>query len=131
MIIGIGSDIIKTARVIRLLKLNRQRFLQKIFTTLEINLLQNILNEKRLVGYIAKRFSAKEAFSKALGTGIGKHLSFKDIEILKDIRGKPYFKYGLSLEIFIQKNYGENIQIHLSMSDELDYAQAFVVIEKI
>ncbi len=130
MIIGIGSDIIAIARIKGLLIRNKQPFLQKIFNQAEILMLDSITNSARLAGYIANRFAAKEAFAKALGTGIGQHVSFKDISILKNTQGKPYFEFSQSLKMFLQQNYGEEIKVHLSMSDETEYAQAFVVIEK-
>ncbi len=129
MIIGIGSDIIAIARIKRLLMRNKQPFLQKIFNPTEILMLDNITNSVRLAGYIANRFAAKEAFAKALGTGIGQYVAFKDISILKNSQGKPYFEFSQNLKLFLQQNHGEKIKAHLSMSDESEYAQAFVVIE--
>jgi holo-[acyl-carrier protein] synthase len=129
MIIGIGNDIIAISRIKGLLVRNKQPFLQKIFTLNEIALLDMITNSVRLAGYIANRFAAKESFAKALGTGIGQYVSFKDIEILKTPQGKPYFNFSDSLKLFLQQNYGDNVRVHLSMSDETEYAQAFVVME--
>lgn len=124
MIVGIGSDVIAVDRIRKLLAWRKDAFLQKILTDNEISLLQHI-NAIRLAGYIANRFAAKEAFSKALGTGIGQHVAFKDIEILKASTGKPYFNFSARFK----KSLGDNIKIHLSMSNEAEYAQAFVVIE--
>ncbi len=129
MITGIGSDITNIARIEALLMRNKQRFLAKIFTKIEIDLLQNISHSKRLLGYIAKRFAAKEAFSKALGTGIGKYASFQDIEIFSTSEGKPFFEFSIKLQEFLQQRYGAQ-KVHLSMTDEEDYAQAFVIIER-
>lgn len=126
MIIGIGSDIIKNSRIEALLITHKQRFLQRILTSTEIDL----LNNKRLISYVAKRFAAKEACSKALGTGIGKYASFQDMEIFSDVNGKPYFKFSPKLKEFLQHNHGP-YKTHLSMTDEEEYAQAFVIIEKI
>jgi holo-[acyl-carrier protein] synthase len=126
VIIGIGTDLIKIDRIKALLIHNRQRFLQRILTKDELK----ILKEGRITGYVAKRFSAKEAFAKALGTGIGKHLSFQDIEIFQDPNGKPYFKFSDKLKEFLYNNYGKEITAHLSMTDESEFAQTFVVIEK-
>ena len=121
MIIGIGNDLIKTSRIKALLIKNKQRFLNRIFTPKEVSLTENFSNIERLSSYVAKRFAAKEAFSKAFGTGIGAKLSFQDIEIFKTENGKPYIEFN-------QKN---NYNIHLSMTDETCYAQAFVIIETI
>ena len=130
MIIGIGSDIVSIARINRLLEHKKQSFLKKIFTNHEINLLDNI-HPNKLVGHVSNRFAAKEALAKALGTGIGKHLSFKDISIVKTSQGKPYFEYKDKLKNFIEQTHGPNFNIQLSMSNEKEYAQAFVVIEKV
>lgn len=129
MILGIGSDIIKNTRIESLLITHKQRFLKRIFTALEVDFIKE-RHLKKKIGYIAKRFAAKEAFSKALGTGIGKQLSFQDIEIFSNQSGKPYFKFSERLTSFLQQSHGK-IDTHLSMSDEEEYSQAFVVIEKI
>lgn len=130
MIIGIGSDIIKNSRIETLLITNKQRFLQRIFTSVELDLSKKITHPKRKIGYIAKRFAAKEAFSKALGTGIGKTLSFKDIAISSNEYGSPYFSFSNKLSAFIEKNYGK-VKAHLSMTDEEEYSHAYVILEKI
>ena len=108
---------------------NKQRFLQKIFTPNEINLAENIKHPERFIGHVAKRFAAKEAFAKALGTGIGKYLSFQDLEIFSSATGKPYFELNRKLKDFLHKNH-KNPEIYLSMADEAEYAQAFVIIEE-
>jgi holo-[acyl-carrier protein] synthase len=126
MIVGIGSDIIKIARIKALLDKNKQRFLLKIFTLKEIELTQNINNTQRLAGYVAKRFAAKEACAKAFGTGIGANLSFHDLEIFQDKLGKPYFKFSEKIN-----NKHQQIKVHLTMTDEQEYAQTFVIIEEL
>ena len=128
MIVGIGNDIISVNRIRKLLAKNKDSFLQRILSERERNIFAGV-NSDKVAGYIANRFAAKEAFSKALGTGIGKDVSFKDIEILKTLRGKPYFEFSFKMKEFFRNNYGDNIKAHLSMSDEIEYAQAFVVIE--
>lgn len=128
MIIGIGNDIVSVDRIREILAKNKDSFLQKILTDKEISVFVHVGAEK-VAGYIANRFAAKEAFSKALGTGIGKDVSFKDVEILKTSRGKPYFEFSLKIKDLFRSDYGNNVKVHLSMSDEREYAQAFVVIE--
>lgn len=130
MIIGIGSDIVKVSRIEALLVSYKQRFLHRVFTMAELELFKNIDHQKRLVGYVAKRFAAKEAFSKAFGTGIGGDISFHDVEIFSEISRKPYFKLSNKLSDILKKNYGK-AQVHLSMTDEEEYAQAFVIIERV
>ncbi len=126
MILGIGSDIIKISRIKALLVKNKQRFLLKILTQVEIELADNINNLDRLINYIAKRFAAKEACAKAFGKGIGSHVSFHDLEIFQDQFGKPYFKFSKKLS-----NHYNNLKAHLTMTDEQEYAQAFVIIEEL
>ena len=127
MILGVGSDILKNSRIERLLNIYRDRFLKRIFTPLEISFIESLNNNKQIF-YISKRYAAKEAFSKAIGTGIGGELSFQDIEILSEKNGKPYFKLSDLLQKKLQSIYGQ-VVAHLSMSDEEEYSQAFVVIE--
>lgn len=126
MIIGIGCDIVEISRINRLLLKSEEHFLKKILTAQETDL----LDKKKLVSQLAKRFAAKEAFSKALGTGIGKHVSFHDIEVISDLKGKPHFTYSKKLLDYMNNEYGA-FATHLSISDERDYAQAFVIIEKL
>lgn len=115
MIKGIGVDITELDRMESLI--NRQpRLKERILTESEILIFEK-LNGRRKVEYFAGRFAAKEAFSKANGTGIGKHLSFLDIEIISDDKGKPV----------ISKPFSEGV--HLSISHSRDYAVAQVVIE--
>jgi holo-[acyl-carrier protein] synthase len=112
---GIGVDITELDRMETLI--NRQpRLKERILTDSEILIFEK-LNGRRKVEYFAGRFAAKEAFSKANGTGIGKHLSFLDIEIISDDKGKPV----------ISKPFSEGV--HLSISHSRDYAVAQVVIE--
>jgi holo-[acyl-carrier protein] synthase len=121
MIYGIGCDIVEIARIEKLHSDSGEKFLNKIFTKKEIELAPNDTEQK--IAYLAKRFAAKEAFSKALGTGIGDEISFKEIEILNDKKGKPY------INILSEKH--QNFKINLSLSDEKMYAAAFVVLEKL
>lgn len=115
MIKGIGVDITELDRMETLI--NRQpRLKERILTESEILIFEK-LNGRRKVEFFAGRFAAKEAFSKANGTGIGKHLSFLDIEIISDDKGKPV----------ISKPFSEGV--HLSISHSRDYAVAQVVIE--
>ncbi|NRD77611.1 holo-ACP synthase [Bacillus sp. BRMEA1] len=114
MIKGIGIDIIELSRIEELL--NRQgKFADRVLTANEKRLF-NTLSGRRRVEFLAGRFAAKEAFSKAAGTGIGKDLSFLDIEIQTDPLGKPYFA----------KPEGK---VYLSISHSRDYAVAQVVME--
>ena len=124
-ILGIGVDIIKNDRIKRSIK--NKNFLLRLFTLLEIKNSKNIKNK---ASYYAKKFAAKEAFSKALGTGFRKDLNFKDIEILNDNLGKPYYRLNQKLKKLILKNQKvKNFDILLSVSDEKHYSIAFTMIQ--
>ncbi|MFD1737675.1 holo-ACP synthase [Bacillus salitolerans] len=114
MIKGIGIDIIEISRIEKLLQ--NVKFTDRILTAKEKEHFV-ALEGKRKSEYVAGRFAAKEAFSKAMGTGIGKELSFLDIEVSKDSLGKPYFS----------RPHMENV--HLSISHSKEYAVAQVIIE--
>lgn len=117
MIFGIGIDIIELNRIRDIY--NRQpKFINRILTINEKQRLAK-LSEHRQVEFIAGRFAAKEAFSKALGTGFGKELSFLDLEISSNEQGKPIIK---TKKI-------KNKTIHLSISHSKEYAVAQVIIE--
>lgn len=114
MIKGIGIDIIELSRIEDLLT-KQSKLSDRILTSNEKDQF-NALSPRRQVEFLAGRFSAKEAFSKATGTGIGKELSFTDIEIAADSLGKP----------FIVK---PEVKAHLSISHSRDYCVAQVIIE--
>ncbi|MFS0656915.1 holo-ACP synthase [Bacillus sp. 179-C3.3 HS] len=119
MIKGIGIDIVEIKRLAQVLS-RQSRFPERILTLHEQDEYQT-LNDKRRLEFLAGRFAAKEAFSKAYGTGIGKQLSFHDIEIQKDDSGKPYIK---SVKIADDK-------VHLSITHTKEYAAAQVLIERL
>ena len=124
-IIGIGVDIVKNDRIKNSIK--NKYFLSRLFTIMEI---KNSIHIKNKVSYYAKKFAAKEAFSKAIGTGIRDGLNFKDIEILNDNLGKPYFRLNHKLKRLILKNLKvKNFNIFLSISDEKYYSIAFTIIQ--
>ncbi|MBM7833912.1 holo-ACP synthase [Clostridium sardiniense] len=122
MIIGIGTDIIEIARVEKAIDRN-SKFLEKMFTEREIEFLRsrNFKGET-----VAGSFAVKEAVSKALGTGI-RGFAFNDIEVLRDLLGKP--EVTLSEKIINNLNIS-SVNIHASISHNLDTAIAFVVIEE-
>ena len=125
-ILGIGVDIVKNDRIKRSIK--NKNFLLRLFTLGEIKNSEHIKNK---VSYYAKKFAAKEAFSKALGTGFRRGLNFKDIEILNDNLGKPYYRLNKRLKKLILKNQKvKNFDIFLSVSDEKHYSIAFTMIQK-
>ena len=107
-ILGIGVDIIENKRIKNSVK--NHKFKERIYSSKELK--QSILSKDK-IGYFSKRFAAKEAFAKALGTGFRNNLNFKDIEIIK-----KEFKV-------------KNFNCFLSISDEKDYSTAFTVIQSI
>nr|WP_263323817.1 holo-ACP synthase [Neobacillus sp. Marseille-Q6967] len=115
MIKGIGIDIVELSRIEMLV--NRQsKFADRILTVKEKQRFDQ-LTARRRIEYLAGRFAAKEAFSKAQGTGIGEHLSFQDIEIGNDTAGKPVIIKPVT-------------KGHLSISHSKEYAVAQVIIEQ-
>jgi len=129
MILGIGTDLVDIQRIEKLIE--SSEFISKIFTDNEITKSNNITDKKKKASYFAKRFSAKEAFSKALGTGFGEVLAFKDIEILNNEKGAPYFNISDNIDCYIKEFHNINsYEVHLSLTDEYPYAQSFVILSK-
>ena len=126
-IVGIGVDIIENKRIKNSLK--NLKFKKRIYSTKE--LAQSSLSKNK-VGFFSKRFAAKEAFAKALGTGFRGNLNFKDIEIVNDKKGKPYYLKSKKISKIIHKNFNVNkYNCFLSISDEKDYSTAFTIIQSI
>jgi len=123
MIVGIGTDIVDISRVLHLVE-KGDAFAQRVLTESEFDVYATKTQKHT---YLAKRWSAKEAVSKALGTGIAQGITFKDIEVLNDDYGKPRVHLsGRALEVAFC------LQIkhwHISISDEKHYAVSFVVAE--
>ncbi|MEE3295633.1 MAG: holo-ACP synthase [Pseudomonadota bacterium] len=130
MIIGTGSDLIDIRRIEKTLERFGSRFIKRIFTDVEIQKSEERLN--RSASY-AKRFAAKEATSKALGTGFRKGVFWKDIGVVNKKTGKPSINLSggakKQLESIIPINYCANIQ--LTVTDDFPWAQAQVIIEAI
>ena len=122
-IYGIGSDIIDISRIQKSLK--NDTFKKKLFSSKEIKIIETKSN--RIASY-AKRFAAKEAFSKALGTGISKGLSFKEISIINDKNGKPYIELSGKTKSVVRLILKKKYKIFLTISDERKYALAMVII---
>jgi holo-[acyl-carrier protein] synthase len=124
-ILGIGVDIVKNKRIRKSIK--DKKFIKRIFSNNEIKISKN---KKEKVDYFAKRFAAKEAFVKALGTGFRSNFNFKDIEILNDKLGKPYyFKSKMISQMLVKKFNIKKYNLFLSISDEKDYSVAFTIIQ--
>ena len=125
-IFGIGTDIVNIKRLEKSLKKNGTHFKNRIFSKNEIIYCEK---KKNPIPFYAKRFAAKEALSKALGTGIRKGINLKDIEISNDNLGKPciHLKGGVA-DFLIKKIKTKKYSIYLSLSDDLPWAQATVII---
>ena len=124
MIYGIGTDVVSIERVQTIINKNRDGFINRILTEHERALFANKADS---AAFCAKRFAAKEAFSKALGTGIGRVLSFQDLTVRCNENGKPYFMPSEKLRLYLKEKGIQ--QGHLSISDESQNALAFVVLE--
>jgi holo-[acyl-carrier protein] synthase len=125
-IFGIGTDIVNIKRMEKSLKKRGNTFKDRIFSKKEIIYCDKKNNP---YSFYAKRFAAKEALSKALGTGIRKGINFKDIEIVNDNFGKPSIKLKGSTRNFLKKKIKtRRYLIYLSLSDDTPWAQATVII---
>jgi holo-[acyl-carrier protein] synthase len=125
--VGIGVDIVDNKRFKNLIKDNK--FINRIFSKKEIFDSKKTLNK---INFFSKRFAAKESFAKALGTGFRNNLNFKDIEIVNDNLGKPFYLINNKIKQIIKKNKKiANFELFLSISDEKDYSVAFTIIQKI
>ena len=123
-IYGIGTDIVSIKRIKSSLK--NKNFIERIYNYQEVLKCKKAVNQHNCY---AKRFAAKEAFSKALGTGISNGINFNEIIILNNKSGKPYINLKGDTKKKITKMFKKRkTKISLSLSDERDYAFAFVTI---
>ena len=122
-IYGIGTDIISVSRIKESLK--KKNFLKRIFNKEEVAKCSKLINSNNCY---AKRFAAKEAFAKALGTGIAYGINFNEIKILNGKNGKPFIKLVGNTKKIINDKLKKKFKISLSLSDEKKYAVAFVTI---
>ena len=126
-IIGNGVDIVENKRIEKSLKI--KGFIKRVFTKSEINKSKKLKNK---TSYYAKRFAAKEAFVKSLGTGFRNGINFKDISVRNNNLGKPELCLSKKIKLFLShKLKNKKYKIHLSLSDENRHSIAFVIINKI
>lgn len=124
-ILGIGVDVIQNKRIKSLI--NNKTFIERMFGINEVRFSKKILNK---ANYFAKRFAAKEALAKSLGTGFKNNLNFKDIEILNNKEGKPYYSRSKKIDKIIKKKFKvKKYDLFLSISDEKDYSVAFTILQ--
>ena len=125
-IFGIGTDIVNIKRMKKTLKSKNNNFKKRIFSKNEIIYCEKRKNSS---SFYAKRFAAKEALSKALGTGIRKDIKFKNIEVINDIYGKPSILLKGAACMYLKKKIkNKKYNIYLSLSDDKPWAQATVII---
>jgi holo-[acyl-carrier protein] synthase len=121
---GIGTDIVDISRIKKIFIKNKV-FKSKIFSKKEIKYCESRSNK---IAAYSKRFAAKEAFVKALGTGIAKGISLKEISVNNSKNGAPFIELLGKTKLIAKKLINKNSQIYLSLSDEKKYALAMVVI---
>ena len=124
--LAIGVDIIENSRIEK--SISNRKFLNRIYAKNEITKSKKTNNK---TAFFSKRFAAKEAFSKALGSGFRKGLNFKDISIINDKYGKPSIKISSKISKILKKKYKTNkVKVLLSISDEKMFSIAFVIVGK-
>tara|TARA_B100000767_G_scaffold173125_1_gene162059 strand:- start:216 stop:602 length:387 start_codon:yes stop_codon:yes gene_type:complete len=125
-ILGIGVDIVDNSRISYSLKKNL--FIKRIFSNSEVLNAKKIRDKKK---YYSKRFAAKEAFAKSIGTGFRDNLNFNDISIINDKFGKPSFVITEKIKKIIKKQFKTtSFNFFLSISDEKKYSIAYVILQK-
>jgi holo-[acyl-carrier protein] synthase len=125
-ILGTGIDIVDKTRIRAALK--KQLFIKRIFSVSEISKAKNF---KDKTSYYSKKFAAKEALSKSIGTGFRKNLNFKDISVINNKLGKPSFVVNNKIKNIIKKQFKvSSVNFFLSISDEKKYSIAYVILQK-
>lgn len=129
MIFGVGTDICDVRRIRAVLSRRGDRFAERVLGPHEIGVFHRRREqlEERGVRYLATRFSAKEAFSKAIGLGMRTPMTWRGCEIAKQPSGKPEIRLNGALAAWFKER---GLSAHVSVSDEADYAASFVVVEQ-
>ena len=127
MIVGIGVDIVDNRRIKKILMRFGTKFKERCFSNIEIKKSESRSNE---INTLSKRYAAKEACAKALGTGLARGVFWRDIEVLNNNYGKPYIKlYNNALKRLNELS-DSNCRVEVSLSDEKNYSIANVIIYK-
>jgi len=129
MIFGVGTDICDVRRIAATLARRGERFAEKVLGPHEIEVYRARRSkvEARGISYLATRFSAKEAFAKAIGLGMRMPMTWRDCEVVKAPSGKPQIRLHGALAAWFD---ARGLRAHLSVTDETDYAASFVVVEQ-
>lgn len=132
MIIGLGEDLVEISRIATLIEEKGDQFLEKCFTPFEIEKATSHNTPARMYAYYAKRFAAKEACLKALGTGMREGISWHDMEIKNDDLGRPLLTVNGAVHVRLN-SISNNTQtaIHITLSDEAGLAKATVILESL
>ncbi|MDC3162222.1 holo-ACP synthase [Candidatus Pelagibacter sp.] len=126
MIIGNGVDIVNNKRIEKSLQI--KNFKKRLFTLNEISQSKNYKNK---TNYYAKRFAAKEAFVKSIGTGFRNNINFNDIEVYNNKKGAPKIKISNKIKNLLKKKFKtDKYDIHLSLSDEKNHSIAFIILSR-
>ena len=125
MIYGIGTDIVESSRIAHSLEKYGERFARRLLAEQEWS---EYIKNNRPAMFLAKRFAAKEALSKAMGTGLRFPVTLNNIAVDHTPLGQPYFQFHPELAKLLQSE--GIIGHHLSLSDEINLASAFVILEK-
>ena len=128
MIFGVGTDICDVRRIATTLARRGERFAERVLGPHEIEVFRarRAKVEARGISYLATRFSAKEAFSKAIGLGMRMPMAWRDCEVVKAPSGKPQIRLHGALAAWFD---ARHLQAHVTVTDETDYAASFVVVE--
>ena len=125
-ILGIGVDLVENIRINKSLK--NIHFVERIFSHKEIMIAKKMRNK---TSYYSKRFAAKEAFAKSIGTGFRNNLNFKDITIINNKKGKPFFIITEKIKKIVKKTFKtSSFNFLLSISDDKKYSIAYVILQK-
>ena len=129
MIYGVGTDICDVRRIAASLARRGERFAERVLGPHEIEVFRarRAKVESRGISYLATRFSAKEAFSKAIGMGMHLPMTWRACEVVKASSGKPQIRLHGELAAWFEAN---RLRAHVSITDETDYAASFVVVEQ-
>jgi holo-[acyl-carrier protein] synthase len=129
MIFGIGTDIVKISRIQSALENKPERFPEKILGADELLVYQERFaqSQRRATLYLATRFAAKEAFAKAIGLGVRHPMNWHSLQIISGELGRPELQWQGDLALWMQER---GLSAHVSLSDEDDFAVAYVIVEK-